>query len=194
MRKKIVFAALFLSLVCGGAIGLYGQSGAKKCPDCNGTGRGDVCSVCKGTKILSVFNGFFTMKFPCTYCNGSGRFPCFTCNGTGIVQPPASYQPVPQNDQYTPSGGGGGGSGRIQCSSCGGTGSCSACNGNYASMCRYCNGEGRTKYGYGSNASYETCTVCRGSGKSYCAVCYNPGGYSHNPGKCSVCRGRGYID
>jgi len=30
MRKKIVFAALFLSLVCGGAIGLYGRLRLKR--------------------------------------------------------------------------------------------------------------------------------------------------------------------
>jgi len=83
---------------------------------------------------------------------------------------------------------------RVQCNSCRGTGRCSACNGNYMSTCTYCNGTGKKVYGFGTNATYETCVSCKGSGKSYCAVCYNPGGLNHNPGKCSVCRGSGYIN
>ncbi|MCL1958943.1 MAG: hypothetical protein FWF68_05025 [Spirochaetes bacterium] len=97
----------------------------------------------------------------------------------------------------TPSSPGGGMSvgNRVQCNSCRGTGNCSSCNGNYIlGDCTYCNGKGKTIYGYGTNATYETCVACKGSGKKYCAVCYNPGGINHNPGKCSVCKGSGYIN
>jgi len=116
-----------------------------------------------------------------------------------VYIPPPSTVQTPVNP-YTPtypstSGGGSTVGNRIQCNSCRGSGNCTSCNGNYIlGNCTYCNGYGKTTYGTGRNASYETCVACKGSGKRYCAICYNPGGLNHNPGKCSVCKGKGYIN
>jgi hypothetical protein len=112
-------------------------------------------------------------------------------NTTPVYIPPTmpNSPPVP--------GGGSTVSNRIQCNSCKGTGRCSSCNGNYVlGNCTYCNGYGKKTYGTGTNASYETCVVCKGSGKRECVICadINNNRWNYNPGKCSVCKGKGYIN
>lgn len=197
--KKIKGIALFavVLLVLAGTAIVYGQTTTQTCTACKGSGKliiQDPCANCKGTGTY-VFMGVKTI---CTYCFGNGivSFACPTCNGSGketvsTAPAPASpgFVPPPQNN--SPAQGGGGNIGnRITCSSCGGTGICPTCRGNYAPNCTYCNGRGKTTYGYGSNAKYETCAPCKGSGKNYCAICYD---VWHNPGKCGDCKGRGYI-
>jgi len=113
--------------------------------------------------------------------------------------PAANTSPV-----YTPppvinpsaSGGGSTVNDRIQCNSCKGTGRCTACKGNYESVCNDCNGRGKRVVGYGTNATYDTCVVCNGSGKKYCVICadFRNNRLNYNPGKCGICKGKGYIN
>jgi len=114
-------------------------------------------------------------------------------NTSPVYTPPpvTTYTPPPSS----PSTSGGSNTIDNRCRSCKGTGRCNACNGNYVlGNCTYCDGYGKTVYGRGANAKYETCVVCKGSGKNYCPICYNPGGLTHRPGKCQVCKGKGIID
>jgi len=84
----------------------------------------------------------------------------------------------------TPPSSGGTANNRITCASCGGTGLCNACRGNYISNCDYCNGVGKKMYG----STYDKCAVCNGTGKKYCPVCY-----PRTPGRCGTCGGKGYL-
>jgi len=195
-----IFIAVFVMLALTAPVGIFGQDN-DKCPECKGTGKSkDKCAVCNGSgkDPVSAMMGF---NMICGYCKGSGTMICFYCYGTGKyseyqknansagVQTPAPAQP--QNQTPPPSNSGNTGNG-ILCTSCGGTGTCSTCKGNYWSNCSYCKGVGKKTYGTGTNQSYENCVVCKGSGKSYCGSCYdNP--YFRNPGKCNVCKGKGRV-
>jgi len=195
VKKKVVLVAVFLSLI-GVAVGVYGEYVRQKCSTCNGTGYNGVCLMCKGAKVLSVFNGFYNMNFQCYMCNGTGKGTCGDCNGYGVVLISDGNETSGGSGRSSDGGGsygggggysGGDGSGMVSCSYCGGSGRCSRCNGNYVSNCSYCNGVGKRVYGYGLKQDYETCATCNGTGKNYC-VCYT----ANHPGQCSICLGKGY--
>jgi len=197
MKRIIVLAILLSQAIFNTAA--YGheteeaQNALQMCTECKGTGIGPTCPLCKGTGTISIFNGFFTMSMRCTGCNGSGKFPCTTCNGTGKIRPIQQQQTSVQDNQYTPiTGNSNAVSNRVMCTTCNGTGLCPSCKGNHTTTCKYCEGRGKTWYGSGSNARYETCAVCNGSGKTHCPICVRSN--YHNPGKCEVCKGKGYVN
>jgi len=198
MNKKIVFWMAVLVLLALSASFVFGQTN-DKCPDCKGSGKSTTkCAYCNGTGIDPIMANM-GVKFMCGFCKGSGTMICFSCNGTGKYseyqknaqqytqsqnsQAPAQTQNPPAQTQ-TPTQ-----TTKITCTSCGGTGLCQTCRGNYMTNCSYCNGVGKKTYGSGSRTEYSTCAACNGTGKKYCR-CYE---YLHTPGKCEVCKGKGYI-
>jgi len=191
--KKVGLIKVFLAAVVLFAVA-YGETEIITCTDCKGTGRSDSCWMCNGTGILTgpVIPGYPVVRVQCTACQGTKKAICFRCQGYGKIK--VDKNPAPASPGYASppayQGGGSGGSERIRCNSCGGAGNCSACGGNYSSMCNYCDGRGSKTYGFGSNQTYETCATCKGSGRTNCAVC---SGWGQRLGKCSVCHGNGYI-
>ena len=63
------------------------------CSNCGGTGaekgsKSVTCATCHGTGVLTISQGFFSMRQTCPDCGGSGvriSKPCAECNGTGRV-------------------------------------------------------------------------------------------------------------
>lgn len=64
-----------------------------KCQNCNGSGaekgsKIEICQSCHGTGVLSISQGFFSMRQTCPDCGGVGKkisTPCHKCHGEGIV-------------------------------------------------------------------------------------------------------------
>ena len=122
------------------------------------------CSTCNG-------NGYYYEEVStrhscsktqsCSSCGGSGTIEvtCSTCGGRGAL-----YETCTSCS----------GSGRIDCSSCGGSGNCSSCG-----------GDGYTTGGWTGNTKYG-CGSCGGSGGGVWGSAYTPGS-----GKCSSCGGAG---
>ena len=155
-------------------------SGKKTCSTCNGSGKwcrsckGEgYCTSCKGTgncykcdgdgKCNYCENG----KVTCTSCNGLKS--CRTCYGTGKIE---SFN------------------GSITCPNCRGTKKCNTCSGTGLKKCYYCLGNGKCDNCYGKG----NCDVCYGKGT--CSVCGGDGhctACNNSDGKCSKCRGEGYI-
>ena len=64
-----------------------------KCKHCDGSGaekgsKVETCKTCHGTGVLSISQGFFSMRQTCPDCGGAGKkisTPCHACHGEGVV-------------------------------------------------------------------------------------------------------------
>ncbi len=71
-----------------------------ECSDCHGsgceTGSGKKrCSRCNGTGSITMSQGFFSVRQPCSACGGSGEViekPCKKCHGNGRMQLRETFQ------------------------------------------------------------------------------------------------------
>jgi len=129
--------------------------GTGECPECGGTGL-VTCPRCGGTGRVVVVR---TRYEKCPSCKGEDAF-CTTCWGTGVVE---VEEEVVVEDPYC------GGTGRVQCSKCGGTGSCRRCGGTGEIDCPECGGTGICQFCQGRGV--KTCPTCSGRGRVVCPIC-----------------------
>ncbi|HQL88474.1 MAG: molecular chaperone DnaJ [Lentisphaerae bacterium] len=76
LERKIEIPRSETCSVCQGS-GCEPGTSKRTCPQCNGSGQ------------VTMSQGFFSIRQPCTYCQGSGSViekPCHTCRGRGTVR------------------------------------------------------------------------------------------------------------
>lgn len=155
-------------------------TGAGQCPTCRGSKLG-VCANCAGGGGAARHR-----VIPCESCGGSGtretlrrsndspsvRAACGVCRGSG-------RRSVSRFEACLVCGG----KGRAACTTCAGSGDCTACRGQgHRPGCAHCRGEGILNHTCPDCEGVGRCTRCHGSGK--CLAC------AGNE-KCPTCKGAG---